>query len=201
MTWDSDCGASDRSGERPGRGDIDGPRADPEMEMRHGATPIHRQRVRGRFGAVTRRVASLARRDGYTRSPRAPARRTTAVRPVVRVVCRIVRRGTAHTATAHIPKTIHTNKGQTRSALAGPGGRGDETRRAAAHRTTHVPHWQRRLQGRSQRARARRDTLTRIHAGYTCATVGWLARLPLSSLTDVTQISPPLPSCATIAPE
>ena len=170
------------------------------MEMRHGATPIHRQRVCGRFGAVTRRVASLARRDGYTRSPRAPARRTTAVARGLQDRRR--RAGpTAHTATAHIPKTIHTNKGQTRSALAGPGGRGDETRRAAAHRTTHVPHWQRRLQGRSQRARARRDTLTRIHAGYTCATVGWLARLPLSSLTDVTQISPPLPSCATIAPE
>ena len=66
------------------------------MEMRHGATPIHRQRVCGRFGAVTRRVASLARRDGYTRSPRAPARRTTAVAPVV---CRIVAawRGPPHT--------------------------------------------------------------------------------------------------------
>ena len=75
MTWDSDCGG-DRRRSAWSPGDVGG--GDPcPMAMR--ATPIYRQRVCGRFGAVTRRVASLARRDGYTRSPRAPARRTTAV--------------------------------------------------------------------------------------------------------------------------
>ena len=198
MTWDSDCGPTGRGATGSRRGD--GRRADPDGDAPWGDSHTPSASVRtvrssdeaSRESCETGRIhaqPACACAPNHRRGPGGLQDRRRLAGP------------TAHTATAHIPKTIHTNKGQTRSALAGPGGRGDETRRAAAHRTTHVPHWQRRLQGRSQRARARRDTLTRIHAGYTCATVGWLARLPLSSLTDVTQISPPLPSCATIAPE